>query len=53
MSETIESILDEYDDLVQKRAMLAGMIRKLSLLTEEDMIEVLTYSTPMSDYEIA
>lgn len=53
MSETIESILDEYDDLVQKRAMLAGMIRKLSLLTEEDMIEVLTYSKPMSDYEIA
>lgn len=52
MSETIESILEEYDDLVQKRALLAGMIRRLSSLTEGDMIEALTFAKPISDYEI-
>ena len=52
MSEKIESILDEYGDLVQKRALLAGMIRRLSSLTEGDMIEVLSFAKPISDYEI-
>lgn len=44
MNETIESILKEYDGLVQQRKALIEMIRRIQSVTEEDIIKVISYN---------